>query len=133
MNDVFATSLDSVYFEDNRLFVALARDSITKGHTVVVWKVPIIDINQMATEDYEYLMDVVNVTRKTLKDYYSVEKVYLLYMDETNHVHFHLIPRYKEVGFSIFNHTTTQLVDFPDANKLALNFKNNHNQMIVEN
>ena len=30
-----------------------------------------------------------------------MKKVYLIYMDETQHVHWHLIPRYNEKGYDV--------------------------------
>src|SRR3989344_4637760 len=109
MQDIFNTPPDSVFYEDNKLFVALAYDSLTKGHSVIVWKDKVEDINSLSSNDYEYLMDVVNVTRETLKEYYKVEKVYLMYLDEVKQVHWHLIPRYNEKGFNVLNHTPNKL------------------------
>ena len=133
MQDIFNTPPDSVFYEDNKLFVALAYDSLTKGHSVIVWKDKVEDINSLSSNDYEYLMDVVNVTRETLKVYYKVEKVYLMYLDEVKQVHWHLIPRYNEKGFNVLNHTPNKLDNFDDAIKLQENFKKNQYKMMVEN
>ena len=46
-------------------------------------------------------MDVVELTRKTLRESYDLEKVYLLYLDEIKHVHWHLVSRYDEEGFNL--------------------------------
>jgi diadenosine tetraphosphate (Ap4A) HIT family hydrolase len=58
--------------------VALAREPITKGHSVVLWKEHTTDLHALSTEDHEYLMDTVRVARDTLQQVYGVEKVYLL-------------------------------------------------------
>ena len=133
MQDIFNTPPDSVFYEDNKLFVALAYDSLTKGHSVIVWRDKVEDINSLSSNDYDYLMDVVNVTRETLKVYYKVEKVYLMYLDEVKQVHWHLIPRYNEKGFNVLNHTPNKLDNFDDAIKLQENFKKNQYKMMVEN
>jgi len=133
MNDIFSTPKESVFYEDNKIYVATAFDSISKGHSVVVWKNDVSDINLLNSNDYEYLMDVVDVTRKTLIEFYNVEKVYLVYFDEAQHVHWHLVPRYQEKGFDVFNHKTEKINIFPDTEKLAEIFKKNHNKMILEN
>ena len=133
MQDIFNTPPDSVFYEDNKLFVALAYDSLTKGHSVIVWRDKVEDINSLSSNDYEYLMDVVNVTRETLKEYYKVEKVYLMYLDEVKQVHWHLIPRYNEKGFNVLNHTPNKLDNFDDTIDLRENFKKNQYKMMVEN
>ena len=133
MQDIFNTPPDSEFYEDNKLFVALAYDSLTKGHSVIVWRDKVEDINSLSSNDYEYLMDVVNVTRETLKEYYKVEKVYLMYLDEVKQVHWHLIPRYNEKGFNVLNHTPNKLDNFDDTIDLRENFKKNQYKMMVEN
>ena len=88
----------SIIYETELVYVALASYPITKGHTVVVWKNPVEDLGQMNAEDYAYLMLTVDKIRNALMHALKVEKVYLMYMDEVKHVHWHLIPRYNIFG-----------------------------------
>lgn len=101
----------SIIFEDEYLYVCLANFPITDGHCVVVWKDNIPDIHLLKREEYEYLMDIVNRTRNALIKTLGVEKVYLMYMDEIKHVHWHLIPRYDQEGFCILKHNPKQLTN----------------------
>jgi len=70
------------------------------------------DQNVLDRKDYEYLMDIVDVVRGALMKVVHVGKVYLLYMDEAKHVHWHLVPRYNEEGFNVFAHEPKETRDF---------------------
>ncbi len=118
MEDLPNPPLGAIYYEDSRLYVCLASFPITKGHCVVVWKERKEDLQLLNRDDYEHLMDVVDITRNVLRQYYNLEKVYLVYLDEIKHVHWHLIPRYEEEGFNVLVHTPTKNEDFSDALKL---------------
>ena len=85
---------------------------ITKGHTVVVWKSDVKDIHDLSDSEYDYFMQIVDVTRDALLNVLGVEKVYLLYMDEVRHVHWHLVPRYNEEGRNVFTHAPSMTSDF---------------------
>ena len=63
--------------------------------------------------------EVRNALIKTLK----VKKVYLIYMDEVNQVHWHLVPRYNEKGFNVFQHKPTKLINFFLTNKIKGNLR----------
>jgi len=104
---------ESVIFEDERVYVCSAIYPITKGHIVVVWKNDVEDIHDLNDEEYDFLMDVVDVTRDVQLKVLGIEKSYLLYMDEAKHVHWHLIPRYNEKGFNIFFHNPVKEENFP--------------------
>ncbi len=114
---------ESVIYEDEKLYVALASYPITKGHTVVVWKKRTEDIKALSCDEYDYLMNMVDVTRDTLLKVFNVEKVYMLYMDETKEVHWHLIPRYDEKGFDIFRHEPEKISSFPSCDIARTTFK----------
>ncbi len=118
MEDLLTPPLESIYYEDDRVYVCLASFPITQGHSVVVWKERREDIQTLKREEYEYLMDVVEMSRKALRELYGLEKVYLLYLDEIKHVHWHLVPRYNEEGFNVLNHAPEQITDFSDVLKL---------------
>lgn len=133
MNLINETPKNSIIFEDNKVIVAMAYEPLTKGHSVVIWKGGESDINKLSTEDYEYLMDVVDVTRDTLRKFYNIEKVYLMYLDECNWVHWHLVPRYDEKGFNVLNNKTSRIDNFDEVGQLSNVFKEIQQKMIVEN
>lgn len=52
-----------------------------------------------------------------------IKKIYLIYMDEARHVHWHLMPRYNEKGHDIFLHKTKKIVDFFLVSKIKARLK----------
>lgn len=109
---------ESMIYEDDKVYVCLASHPIVRGHTIVVWKKPVKDLHLLSKEDYEYLMVKVDEVRNALIRTLDLNKVYLIYMDEVGHVHWHLVPRYNEKGFDIFRHEPTELKDFSLANRI---------------
>lgn len=101
----------SIIFRDGKLTVCLASFPIAKGHTVVVWNKPVRDLHRLTRRDYERLMGAVEDVRDALMAALKVKKVYLLYMDEARHVHWHLIPRYGVKGFTALAHKPGKLRD----------------------
>ncbi len=97
-------SKPSIIYSDAQVYACLAFRPITKGHTVVVWKKSVRDLHLLSCEEYEHLMHVVDAVRDALQAELRVAKVYLIYMDEARHVHWHLVPRYNEQGFNVFTH-----------------------------
>lgn len=86
----------AIIYEDAKVYACLANNPITAGHTIVVWKSPAIDLHVLSKKDYDYLMDKVDQLRNALRKTLKIKKVYLIYMDEIQHVHWHLVPRYNE-------------------------------------
>jgi len=113
---------EAMIYEDNQLYACLASYPKVKGHSVVVWKEDVDDLHLLSREEYEHLMDRVNDVRNTLIDVLDVEKVYLVYMDETEHVHWHLIPRYNEKGFNVLEHEPDTLEEFGLARDIRQTF-----------
>jgi len=109
---------EAIIYEDSKLYVCLANYPIIKGHTVIVWKKSVSDLHLLSKEDYEYLMDKVDEVRNALLKTLKVKKVYLIYMDEAKQVHWHLVPRYNEKGFDVFQHTPSTLTDFSLTKKI---------------
>ncbi|MCK4918739.1 MAG: HIT domain-containing protein [Candidatus Pacebacteria bacterium] len=120
---------ESIYYEDHKLYVCLAVEPKTKGHSIVVWKEEKDDLKRLNIDDYEYLMDAVKITRESLRKFYGVEKVYLMYIDEAKHIHWHLIPRYKEMGFEVLNKGVEIQTEFKDSKELENLFKRFHNKV----
>lgn len=110
---------ESIFYEDEKLYVCLALYPLTKGHTVVVWKNSVEDLHLLSKTDYEYLMDKVDQIRTTLLNFFNLEKVYLMYMDEVRQVHWHLVPRYEEQGVNVLAHNPERSEDFSLAQPLS--------------
>ena len=112
MSKLIQPKPEAILYEDERLYCCLATYQITKGHLVVVWKDSVCDLHLLDRNDYEYLMWVVDRSRDALLKTFGLKKVYLLYMDEVNQVHWHLVPRYDEKGFNILNNEPRETFDF---------------------
>jgi diadenosine tetraphosphate (Ap4A) HIT family hydrolase len=109
----------AIFYEDNEVYACLANFPIAPGHCVVVWKDDVEDIHFLKHEDYEHLMDIVGKVRNSLLKVMNTDKVYLLYMDEIDHVHWHLVPRKgNEEGFTMFEHRPKELKDTSLSQKL---------------
>ena len=63
-------------------------------------------------------MEKVNFVRNAMLKALKIRKVYLIYMDEVRHVHWHLIPRYNEKGFDVFLHKPIKVTDFSLVSKI---------------
>jgi diadenosine tetraphosphate (Ap4A) HIT family hydrolase len=112
----------AMVYTDSKLYVCLANYPIVEGHTVIVWKKPVRDLHLLSRKDYLYLMDIVEITRNAILKTLGLKKVYLLYMDEINQVHWHLIPRYNKKGFDVFKHKPSKLQSFSIVKELKSNF-----------
>lgn len=121
MDKLLKPPKESIVYEDEKLYVCLATEPIAKGHLIVAFKEEVSDLKLLSDRDYDYLMDTVFAARNALLKTLNVKKVYLVYMDEANHVHWHLIPRYKEKGFEVFRNKPEVLKEF----SLAAKIKNN--------
>lgn len=114
----------SIIFEDKYLYACLANFPITNGHCVVIWKDDVPDIHLLKRSEYEHLMNIVDQTRNALMKTLGVEKVYLMYMDEIRHVHWHLIPRYDEEGYNVLKHSPKSLSDVSLAKDIIKHWQN---------
>ncbi len=120
MRDVFKIIPESVIYEDDNVLVVSASFPLTPGHTIVIWKNKVEDLHFLNRENYEYLMDIVDDVRSVLLEYFKVEKVYLMYLDEAKQVHWHLVPRYDEKGFNVLIHDPVEVYEFPDVEELKV-------------
>lgn len=111
----------AIIYQDTKLYACLANYPIVKWHTVVVRKKSISDLHLLSKKDYEYLMDKVDELRNALLKTFKIKKVYLIYMDEANQVHRHLIPRYDEKWFDLLQHKPSKLTDFSLTQKIKNN------------
>lgn len=111
----------AIILDTEKLYACLATHPIAKGHTVVVWKRKVTDLHLLSKADYDYLMDTVDLVRNALLKTLNLKKVYLVYVDEANQVHWHLIPRFNEKGLNILLNKPAKLTDY----SLTLSIKNN--------
>lgn len=109
----------SIIYDDEKLYVCLATYPKVRGHTIVVWKEDKEDLHLLSKDEYEYLMDKVDEIRNALLKVLDLEKVYLVYMDEIGQVHWHLLPRYGEKGFDVFEHEPEERENFPLADEIS--------------
>ncbi|MDO8742610.1 MAG: HIT domain-containing protein [bacterium] len=103
---------EAVFYEDEKTYACLATEPMAPGHTVVVWRADAEDLHVLSRTDFEYLMDVVDRVRTAMLSALTIEKVYLLYMDEVKQVHWHLVPRYNEKGLSAFQNPAATPGDY---------------------
>ncbi len=115
--------LQAIFYQDRKLYACLANYPLAKGHVVIVWKKNVPDLHLLSKRDYDYLMDKVDLVRNAMLKALHVEKVYLIYMDEAKHVHWHLVPRYNVEGYNLLSHKPKVLKDFSLAKRLNLGLK----------
>lgn len=115
----------AVIYEDKKLYACLANFPIVEGHTVVVWKKKVADLHLLSKKDYLYLMDIVDKIRTAMLKTLKVKKVYLVYMDEANQVHWHLVPRYGKKGYGVFGNRPKKLKNFKLDDGIRKNLKLN--------
>lgn len=113
----------AIFYEDDFFYACLADYPLSKGHSIVVWKKPVTDLHLLNPKEYEYLMEAVEKVRDALMKTLKVEKVYLMYMDEIKHVHWHLIPRYNKFGFNILKHNPKKLQSYGLVEEIKTHFK----------
>lgn len=122
MNKLPKAPKNSIIYEDRRVYVCFALYPLTKGHTIVAWKNSVKDIHDLSCEQYDYLMTIVDITRDALLKALKIKKVYMLYMDEIKHVHWHLVPRFNEKGINVLEHSPKRAKSFPLASELKKEF-----------
>ncbi len=118
MDNLLQPKEGSIFYEDDKVYACLASYPKSKGHSVVVWKDNVKDLHLLSRDDYEHLMYVVDIVRNAILETLGIEKVYLVYMDETQHVHWHLIPRHKEKGYVLLEEDPKELEDVSLAKEL---------------
>jgi len=103
----------TVFYDDGRVYACLAFAPKAEGHTIVAWKEEVKDLSHLSPEDYQHLMNVVNKVRNALLKVFKTDKVYLAYLDEDGHVHWHLFPRIEgsKKGFDLMCQPSGELTD----------------------
>ncbi len=111
----------TVFYDDGRLHACLAFEPKVEGHTIVVWKEEVEDLSYLSPEDYQHLMNIVNMVRNALLKAFKTTKVYLAYLDEACHVHWHLFPRIEDgkKGFDLMAQPSEKLTDLSKVSLLS--------------
>ena len=115
MSDFPAAPQEAIFYETELVYACLASYPLAKGHSIVVWKEPKEDLSDLNKSEYTQLMNVVDQVRNALIQTLGVEKVYLMYLDEIKHVHWHLIPAHNHEGLNVLQHKPTELKNFSMA------------------
>lgn len=108
----------TLLFQDRRLYVCLASQPFADGHVIVVWKKNVADLHALSCREYAHLMHVVDAVRDAMLKFFKTKKVYLIYMDEFQHVHWHLLPRFAARGFKIVLHQRPRQPNLANAAEL---------------
>ncbi len=85
--DFLSQKEGTVFYDDGRVYACLAFEPIVEGHTIVAWTKEVKDLSRLSPEDYQHLMNVVNMVRNALLKAFKTAKVYLAYLDEACCVH----------------------------------------------
>ena len=113
-------------FETNSSLVIVFKDQSHKGRMIVAHKNHVSEIQYLTDEERnEYLADVAKVA-KAIQKVYNPDKInYGAYGDTGCHLHFHLVPKYKD-GFewgSTFVMNTGNLVSVEECQEVAAKIK----------
>lgn len=113
-------------FETNSSLVIVFKDQSHKGRMIVAHKNHVSEIQYLTDEERnEYLSDVAKVA-KAIQKVYNPDKInYGAYGDTGCHLHFHLVPKYRD-GFewgSTFVMNTGNLVSVEECKVVAEKIK----------
>jgi diadenosine tetraphosphate (Ap4A) HIT family hydrolase len=113
-------------FETNCSLVIVFKDQSHKGRMIVAHKNHVSEIQYLSDEERnEYLADVAKVA-KAIQKVYNPDKInYGAYGDTGCHLHFHLVPKYKD-GFewgTTFAMNTGNLVSSEECALIAEKIK----------
>lgn len=107
--------LEPFIYEDKKVIALASKYSTNPGHMVVFLKKHTENMNGISINDYLHLQKVVKRYYKQLMKNYKPEKIYIMLLaEEVEHIHFHLIPRYKNdpMGPRILLKKQTKIKDF---------------------
>ena len=121
-----------ILYEDDDVIAFLDAFAVAKGHTLVVPKVKVENIYDLSPESGAKLMAVISKVARALRATYEPEGLNVLQNNgafasqSVFHIHFHLIPRYKDEhdGFGLKWEDLKELSD-DDKAKIANDIKRN--------
>jgi histidine triad (HIT) family protein len=83
---------------ENDLALAIAEGYFREGHCTVIAKRHITSISEMTEDEWRDVTALIAEVSKALETKYQCDKTYLLSIgDKVNHLHFHLIPKHKDL------------------------------------
>lgn len=121
-----------ILYEDDDVIAFLDAFPVAKGHTLVVPKVKVENIYDLSPESGAKVMAVISKVARALRATYEPEGLNVLQNNgafasqSVFHIHFHLIPRYKDEhdGFGLKWEDLKELSD-DDKAKIANDIKGN--------
>ncbi|ERJ11918.1 HIT family protein [Haloplasma contractile] len=107
------------FYEDDKLFCVFDHYPRSLGHTIIVSKEHYEDVSEMPLHFGTHFLTILNSCIKIIKEELNAEKVYVCTMcdGKRNHLHFQLIPRYKEqvIGSTHFINDRKVVANFTGA------------------
>lgn len=91
---------DSNIIIENDKARALFIDAYREGHTLVYVKRHIQTISAIDKDEYNSIFELITKVSKALEKKYSARKTYLIVVgdrDKYQHLHFHLIPKHRDL------------------------------------
>jgi diadenosine tetraphosphate (Ap4A) HIT family hydrolase len=85
---------------ENAFARATFSDHFREGHCVITVKRHMVSISSMNAEEHSAVLEMITKVSKALEKKYKADKTYLLAIgdsDEFQHLHFHLIPKHKDL------------------------------------
>jgi histidine triad (HIT) family protein len=83
---------------ENDLALAIAESYFREGHCTVITKRHITSISEMTEDEWHGVTALIAEVSRALETKYQCDKTYLLSIgDLVNHLHFHLIPKHKDL------------------------------------
>lgn len=93
---IIANRTEKFIYEDEKAVVLLSKYQTSKGHIMVLLKDHREDLYEISEDDYLHLQKIIKKYYDKLQKNLRPAKIYILMLaEETPHIHFHLIPRYK--------------------------------------
>lgn len=93
----------NIIYQTNLVCCFLDINPISEGHSLIVPKKHILDIEETDQATRLDLMNTAALISKALKIHYSPDGISMIqnggYFSDVNHYHLHLFPRYKHDGF----------------------------------
>jgi len=93
---IVKNKLEEFIYEDKIAVVLLSKFQTSKGHIIVLPKIHHKSIDEISENDYLHIQKLIKKYNKKINKNFKPQKIYILLLaEEVEHIHFHLIPRYK--------------------------------------
>lgn len=114
-------------YEDEKTLAFLDIKPVNPGHTLVIPKVHVANLEEIESEDLQALMLVVKKIGRMLKDKLNISGYNLVVNNdpvagqEVSHLHFHIIPRHENDNLKLFPQAKQTMLATEDILKKLLN------------